>query len=341
MNRLLAISLCAVLAASLSLRAEEAPPPVPVPDSGGGDDKKIGELIEKLGSSDWDERAAAEKELEGIGKPAAEALKKAMDGADDPEVKVRAKRLLQKMGALQGAEMTDEQFEEMLELLRSQDGVAWYSSSPKPYFYLYQLNEKPEWSEALKGKKLAPRLAKALSDESGNLKRNVCYLLGEMSAPEVAPQVAKLLKDEEMMTRAIAAFALGKLGNAEVVDQVIVALSDAEKQVQRAAAMALETLPSASAIEPLLGAMASDDAHLRFQAYYSLRSLTGQKFRFNAYLGADSRKESLKVIEEWWGKNKAGFKPQLPPKREEVGMNGGRDGAARSEATEVKVIAPK
>ncbi|KAF0242954.1 MAG: PBS lyase HEAT domain-containing protein repeat-containing [Planctomycetota bacterium] len=328
MNRLLAHSLCAVLAASISLRAEEPPPPMPepIPPAGGEvDEKKIGELIEKLGSSDWDERAAAAKELEAIGKPAADALKKAMDSADDPEVKVSAKRLLQKMGALQAAEMTDESFDEMLELLRSQDGVAWYSSSPKPYFYLYQLNEKPEWSEALKGKALAPRLAKALGDESGNLKRNVCYLLAEMVAPEVAPQIAKLLKDEEMMTRAIAAYSLGKLGNPEVVDQVIVALSDGEKQVQRAAAMALETLPSASAIEPLLGAMASEDPHLRFQAYYSLRSLTGQKFRFNAFMGPDSRKDSLKVIEEWWGKNKAGFKPQMPPKREEVGKNPGAE----------------
>ena len=341
MTRLLALSLCAVLAVCLSLRAEEPPPPVPQPvPSGGGeaDDKKIGELIEKLGSSDWDERAAAEKELEGIGKPAADALRKAMAGADDPEVKVRAKRLLQKMGALQTAEITDEQFEEMLELLRSQDGVSWHSSTPKPYFYMYQLNEKPEWSEALKGKALAPRLAKALSDESGNLKRNVCYLLGEMSAPEVAPQVAKLLKDEEFMTRAVAAFALGKLGNAEVVDQVIVALSDGEIKVQRAAAGALESLPSASAIEPLLGAMASEDPHVRFEAYYSLRSLTGQKFRFNAFLSAESRKDSLKAIEEWWGKNKAGFKPQLPPKREEVGRN---SEAATTKAESVIEVKPK
>ena len=83
--------------------------------------------------------------------------------------------------------------------------------------------------------------------------------------------------------------------------------------------MALETLPSASAIDPLLGAMASEAAPVRFEAYYSLRSLTGQKFRFNAFLGADVRKDSLKIIEEWWGKNKAGFKPRMPEKREEVG----------------------
>ena len=340
MSRLLAVSLCAVLTASIAVQAAEAAPPVPQPVPGGGgeagDEKKIGELIEQLGSADWDERAEAEKALEEIGKPAADALKKAMDGSSDPEVKVRAKRLLQKMGALQAAEMTDEQFEEMLELLRSQDGVAWYSGASKPYFYLYQLNERTEWAEALKGKTLAPRLVKALGDDNGNLKRNVCYLLSEMGATEQAPQVAKLLKDEEMMTRAIAAWTLGKLGNAEVADQVIVALSDNENQVRRAAAMALENLPSASAIEPLLGAMASDDPHVRFEAYFSIKSLTGQPFRFNAYQSEESRKASLKVIEEWWSKNKAGFKPLPPAKREEVG----KAEEMREESREVK-IAPK
>lgn len=321
MRLLLPLALLATLALSLPARAEEPPPPVPqpVPEGGGADEAKIAELIEKLGSADWDERAEAEKELEKIGKPAAEALKKAMETAEDPEVKVQAKRLLQKMGALKAGEVTDESFDEMLELLRSQDGVAWYRRSGKPSFYLYQLNERQEWAEALKGKTLAPRLVKALSDENGNLKRNVCYLLSQMNVPEVAPQVAKLLKDEEMMTRAVAAWTLGEMGNAEVADQVIQALSDEEAQVKGAAAMALENLPTASAIEPLLGAMTSEDPDVRFQAYYSLRGLTGQKFRFNAFQGEESRKAALKVIEEWWSQNKAGFKPRPKAKPEEAG----------------------
>lgn len=314
--RLLAIPFAAVLLAASAARAEQAPPPPdPVPLE---DRVKITELIAELGSEDWDSRAEAEKKLVEIGKPAIEPLKHEMETAKDPEVKVAAKRILQKLGALPAAEMTDEQFEEMLELLRSQDGVSWYGHG-KPYFYLYQLNEKPEWNEALKGKVLAPRLAKALDDESGNLKRNAAYLLGEMGATEQATAVAKLLKDEEAMTRAVAAYSLGKMGNPEVADVVVLALSDNEAKVKCAAAIALENLPSAAAIEPLLGAMASDDAELRFQAYFSLRSLTGQAFRFNAYKGADERKASLKAIEDWWAKNKAGFTPKAPVNREKMG----------------------
>src|SRR5437868_4819761 len=147
--RLLALPLAALLLTASALHAESAPPPPPVaPEPGdGADAKKIDELIEKLGSTDWDERAEAEKKLSGIGKPAVDQLKKAMEGSSDPEIKVGAKRILQKLGALPAAEMTDESFEEMLELLRSQDGVSWYGHG-KPYFYLYQLNEKPEWNEA-------------------------------------------------------------------------------------------------------------------------------------------------------------------------------------------------
>ncbi|MCE9581979.1 MAG: HEAT repeat domain-containing protein [Planctomycetes bacterium] len=342
MSRLLSMSLCAVLFTALAAGAQPAspPPPQPVPGGGGGnesDPKKLGELIENLGSSDWDERSNAEKELEAIGKPAVEALTKAMKESTDPEVKVRAKRILQKLGALEKEALSDEQVEEMLELMRSQDGVAWYGSSGSPSWYLYQLNQNPEWNEALKGKALAPKLTKALGDESGNLKRNATYLLGEMGATESAPQIAKLLKDEELTTRATAAWALGKIGNIDVADQVVVALSDNEPQVRRAAAIALENLPSAAAIDPLLAAMASDDGQLRFQAYFSLRSLTGQRFRFNAFAGESDRKEALKSIQDWWSKSKAGFKPLPPAKREELGK-----GAASDPDTERAIeVAPK
>lgn len=330
MSRVLALSLCALLFTAVVSRAEQAPPPV-APEPGGGgnsaDAKTLDQLVEMLGSSDWDERAGAEKELEARGKTAIEALQKAMKGSDDPEVRVRAKRILQKLGAIEKEALTDEQVEEMLELMRTQDGVAWYGSSGKPSWYLYQLNEKPEWSEALKGKALAPKLTKALGDDSGNLKRNACYLLGEMGATESAPQIAKLLKDEEVATRSTAAWALGRLGNAEVADQVVLALSDKEPQVARAAAIALENLPDAAAIDPLLAAMASADSQLRFQAFFSLRSLTGQRFRFNAFAGDSDRKEALQSIQDWWSKSKTGFKPLPPAKREQAGK-GGADEAA-------------
>jgi hypothetical protein len=57
------------------------------------DEKRIGELIQKLGSQKFLERENARKELEAIGLPALEALKKAAK-SDDLETKMRAGKLV-------------------------------------------------------------------------------------------------------------------------------------------------------------------------------------------------------------------------------------------------------
>src|SRR5262249_15868955 len=58
--------------------------------------KAIAELIEKLGSSRFQERAAAQKQLEAVGAPALDLLKKATR-ADDLEVSKRAAELVRKI----------------------------------------------------------------------------------------------------------------------------------------------------------------------------------------------------------------------------------------------------
>jgi len=60
------------------------------------DGKAIAELIEKLGSSRFQERAAAQKQLEAVGAPALDLLKKAIR-ADDLEVSKRAAELVRKI----------------------------------------------------------------------------------------------------------------------------------------------------------------------------------------------------------------------------------------------------
>jgi HEAT repeat protein len=307
----LAAALTAVLL-SAPVRAEDAPPPDPEKD------KAAQALIEKLGSDDWDERAEAEKALEALGQPAVPALKKAMEEATDPEVKVRSKRLLQKLGALETpSELDEAQFEELCEILRSQDGVSWYSArQAKPYFYMYPLYERQEFADAVKDPKFAPTLAKALSDESSNLRRNATYLLGEMGNKTVTPAIAALLTDDEAITRAVAIHALGKLQDNDQARAILGCLKDAEEVVRVAATAALEQVPTGEAIEPLLQALNDESPNVRFNAYYSLCSLTGQRFRYNAWSSAEVRGAAVKTIEEWWGKNREGFRP-LPPKKVE------------------------
>jgi hypothetical protein len=58
--------------------------------------EKISKLIDKMGSSDFEDREEAQKQLDAIGEPALEALKKAMS-SDDTEVRRRAEELIKKI----------------------------------------------------------------------------------------------------------------------------------------------------------------------------------------------------------------------------------------------------
>jgi hypothetical protein len=56
---------------------------------------RIARLIKQLGDDSFAQREAASGELEAIDAPAAPALRKAADADDDPEIRVRAGRILQ------------------------------------------------------------------------------------------------------------------------------------------------------------------------------------------------------------------------------------------------------
>ncbi|HKS16041.1 MAG TPA: HEAT repeat domain-containing protein, partial [Planctomycetota bacterium] len=58
------------------------------------DEKSIEDAIKGLGAESFEEREKATVELKKIGAPALQALKKAAEGSDDPEVRARAKRLV-------------------------------------------------------------------------------------------------------------------------------------------------------------------------------------------------------------------------------------------------------
>lgn len=59
------------------------------------DEKQIQDAIRGLGAESFEEREKATVDLKKIGPPALEALKKAADQSDDPEVRIRAKRLIE------------------------------------------------------------------------------------------------------------------------------------------------------------------------------------------------------------------------------------------------------
>ena len=72
-------------------------PKEPVPDLGGVNDEQIAKLINELGSDDFDEREKAEASLRQAGSRAKAALDQAAGQTNDPEIKLRAVRLLQEL----------------------------------------------------------------------------------------------------------------------------------------------------------------------------------------------------------------------------------------------------
>jgi hypothetical protein len=61
------------------------------------DQDRIQDLIRKLGSDDFETREKATEELKKAGKPAREALTKASEESEDPEVRQRSKTILEEM----------------------------------------------------------------------------------------------------------------------------------------------------------------------------------------------------------------------------------------------------
>jgi hypothetical protein len=75
----------------LVLTQQEGQKPLP--------EAKIKELIQKLGSEDFDEREKATKELIKIGKPALPFLEKALKEIDGADIKSRAKYIIEEITA--------------------------------------------------------------------------------------------------------------------------------------------------------------------------------------------------------------------------------------------------
>src|SRR5437870_5487954 len=59
---------------------------LPAPAAPAPDAASIAKLVEQLGSGDFEEREKATKDLDAIGEPALDALRKAAEGHEDAEV---------------------------------------------------------------------------------------------------------------------------------------------------------------------------------------------------------------------------------------------------------------
>lgn len=73
--------------------------PPAVPDAAGPSSRSVGDWIEQLGAARYDEREAAGRALESLGSAAVEALRDAAESHADVDVRLRARRVLQRIEA--------------------------------------------------------------------------------------------------------------------------------------------------------------------------------------------------------------------------------------------------
>ena len=59
---------------------------------------RIAALVRELGDSDWEKREAAQRQLAEMGEAALTALEEASEQAEDPEVRKRARKLMEGAG---------------------------------------------------------------------------------------------------------------------------------------------------------------------------------------------------------------------------------------------------
>src|SRR5437868_1972554 len=70
--------------------------PAALPAADAADAARVKKLVEQLGSAEFQEREKAVEELDAVGEPALEALRKAA-ASDDAEIKTRAAKLVTKI----------------------------------------------------------------------------------------------------------------------------------------------------------------------------------------------------------------------------------------------------
>ena len=97
------------------------------------DEKQIQDAIKGLGADSFEEREKATDELRKLGAPALEALKKASEESGDPEVRARAKRLIEeiaKPAPRKAPPGRNPQFPGSRMSIRKTDGVTVYGLQP-------------------------------------------------------------------------------------------------------------------------------------------------------------------------------------------------------------------
>lgn len=140
-------------------------------------------------------------------------------------------------------------------------------------------------------------LIDALKDSDANVRNCAALGLGNSGDSRAVEPLLDVLKDPDKEVRVGAVMALGRLNDSRAVEPLIDALKDSAVNLRYYAVEGLGNLNDPRAIEPLISILEDPDVNVANKAENALETITRQSF------GKDPS-----VWQEWWKKNKDGFK---------------------------------
>lgn len=299
--------------------------------------RRVADNVAKLRSEDVAVREKATGDLTSLGRQAVSLLVAAFREEKDAEAKARLRKLLLEHKAWDALpELLDAKaeafFEEIRSALSNQDPERWGSGyatwdevderegawSMEPVYVNEPFLEVLHHHDllAIPGgmKRFAERLQKAdVKPEHGRQLAAVLAFHDSSAAAE--PILAMLAATTDGETRAFLTMALGRCDDPKAKEAIFKSFESASKGARRAAFLAAERMRDPEVISKLFDRLKDKDFEARWNAGYTLGSLTGGKIRINAFLPEAEFDAQVQAGRKWWDENKASFKLQASSPR--------------------------
>jgi HEAT repeat protein len=126
------------------------------------------------------------------------------------------------------------------------------------------------------GTSAAPILTSALKDQNVDVRRNACWILGELRAGSAVEALKDALDDYNASVRRVACWALGQIGDPAAVEALVECARDEDHRIRSAACAALGNIGDPAAVPALKAALADSNVNVRNAAEQALKNITNQ-----------------------------------------------------------------
>ena len=289
--------------------------------------KRTADLVPKLRSDELDVREKATADLRALGRQAAPRLIDAFKAEKDPEAKNRLTQLLVEFKAWDALpELLDHKVDAFFEEFRvAIDGLdehewggfsVWHyldmteSFGLEPYVFdtfLAQFKNADVLAIPNGMKRLAERLKK--SDLVPVKRAHFASLLAFHDCGSAGPLVLELRDAAtDAASRAYLTAALGWSDDGRIREAVYRSLESKEASIRRGAFLAAERMRDPEIVGRLLDRTKDETFEVRWNACFTLGSLTGGKMSMNAFLPDAEYDAQIQAARKWWDANRTSFK---------------------------------